>query len=400
MRGSSFPSETGRSSQPYHSDRDAGPRLADDPDNPFTSGFRTAKSSSTGLPSISPLSMAGFSTASVRASALVAQDYERSPSPEAPPEPDFDSWFLPTSSVPPVAFQSAAILPTAEITLSGLGFTTASKKGLLAPSSEALAKAREKMKDIWQDVDKLPIAVSPSTEHTPHSVDGIENTFRTASAATSNSSPKRPALRPLGNSLNSPSTPATIGFSRPSTIPRVSSPSPMVAGRRPKPFKSPLLTPQMMKNYTPMNGAVSSPLNPSRNPGLPMFSTVGSQHPLAGTPITSIMSPFASTSAITSATPTRHPGIAEKGGPGHKRSIPAPFVTPFKAGMKPGQPGRLQLEELSRTSQSTRIVPSPSEKLREDWLTRERPGVKGKVVEHPLVSDLGQYLKRRIHFFS
>lgn len=66
-----------------------------------------------------------------------------------------------------------------------------------------------------------------------------------------------------------------------------------------------------------------------------------------------------------------------------KKDGPSPFVTPFKVGMKPGQPGRSQLEHTMGTTTHAR------EKTKESWLTKERPG-KVKDIDRGL-SDLSMH---------
>ena len=65
-----------------------------------------------------------------------------------------------------------------------------------------------------------------------------------------------------------------------------------------------------------------------------------------------------------------------------KKDEPSPFVTPFKVGMKPGQPGRSRLDHtaMDTTTQSR-------EKTKESWLTKERPG-KVKEINRVGVFDL------------
>jgi breast cancer 2 susceptibility protein len=339
----------------------------DDPDNPFIVGFTTAKINRADFST--PFAVSFASASSIAKFAQIPHDYEPSPSPEPPQEQSFDAWFDPPSVIPPVAFQTASTIKEPAAFTSG--FVTASKKGWIAPSSVALAKAQAKMKDIWDEADPEPTATSSSNPSAPNMGD-LENAFIMASNLPS--SPRRPALRSVENSLNSPSTPSPLGFPRPSAVAKHSSPvvDQVTKTTKPKPFKPPLLTQRMTGNRV-----VSSPLNPaSQLSGHPAFATAGSRHPLASTPIGATSSDVIDgASGVTSfTTPAR---IVQRGGVGAKKNGPSPFVTPFKPGMKPGQLGRSQLEQ---TAKDTAAVTRP-EMTRESWSTKERPRGKRKTKE-------------------
>ncbi|RDB29022.1 Breast cancer type 2 susceptibility [Hypsizygus marmoreus] len=381
-------------------------KLSDDPDNPFTTGFTTAKhtyDSFTAASSVLP--RLGFAAASSMRLEMLqdSRSSERSPSPQEPPEQDFDSWFQPTSHVPPVAFQTAAAKLSTIKTSAPIGFTKASNKGLIAPSSAALAQAREKMKEIWQEDPE--IADSTSTILTTSSMVGSENVFKPASSVLK-LSPGRPALRAVENSLNSPNTPTPLGFSRPSMLAKtISSPLPAInlfISRNAKPFKSPLIN----KAPALVNGTLpGSPLNPGSRlgtGGLSKFTptlsqhTASSQHPLASTPITPASIPSTTvqpTELPSFSTPLRPADILQRGN-GLKRT-PAPFVTPFKTGMKPGQPGRIQFDESAKASRLTQPTPATQATGSSEWLTRERPGDKEKRQARPGVFDLTRHPNRR-----
>ncbi|KAF9469826.1 hypothetical protein BDZ94DRAFT_32864 [Collybia nuda] len=363
--------------------------LADDPDNPFTVKFMTFKPAST--PSVSTLEGSGF----LSASGLLSHNLEspkRSPSPGVPPEQDFDSWFQPTSSLPPVAFQTAkATVSSSTMITPGLstGFRMSSNKGWIAPSSSALAKAQEKMDQIWKENESelnSPFTSTPILERS-------ENLFKSASNVSLGSSPRRVALRALDNSVNTPGTPTPASFLRPSIASAlISTPTAHIAGGKTKQFKSPLLSSQFRKNHgkesTSETTASTSPLHyHSRPPVLPTFASAGSQHPLASTPITA--SPVGKTiTPITMAsftTPARTPGTVQRIAAGPKRNTPAPFITPFKPGMKPGQAGRLRLEASLKTCIGTITPPDKPDKGRLTW---EHPGGKNKRIEQTRVFDL------------
>ncbi|KAG6817928.1 hypothetical protein H0H87_012396 [Tephrocybe sp. NHM501043] len=311
--------------------------------------------------------MAGFS----RASAIsvnnedMSRDFERSPSPEEPPNQDYDAWFRPADTLPTTSFQVASsALPTVETPIA-VGFTNAAHKGLLAPSSAALAKARQKMKEIWQELDSPDTGSASATSSTP-SAELSESTFRSSSSLSSKKSPRRPVLHPVVNSLDSPglgspSTPTPAGFSRPNKPTSSMTPIELFISKNSKPFKSPLL---VKKPTTPRS--VDSPRTTTSN-RLDGFAADRSQHPLASAPITGA----SSFPAI--ATPARHPKAPIPGSSVKKPTFTT-FVTPFKPGMKPGQPGRLALEETQRALQFKQFQPSQlSAKRKADWLTTERP---------------------------
>ncbi|KAG6889981.1 hypothetical protein C0995_012941 [Termitomyces sp. Mi166 len=341
--------------------------LTDDPENPFTATSNAPSSSFTilsapafatasALRSSSTIPLVGFSKASASTvtNAVVLDDFDRSLSPEEPPDQDYDAWFQPAGIIPPVSFQSASSnLPTLA------GFTKASNKGLIAPSSAALAKAQTKMKEIWQEYDSLN--TSPVTRPSTPLAGDSENLFQTASSISRNS-PCRPALQSVLNSpgVGSPSTPSPTGFSRPLNKPSSAmTPTELFISKNSKPFKSPLLP-----KKADISASVESPRStfnpPSRLSG---FATTKSQHPLASAPITA---DFASVT-----TPARHPkALAPRSSV--KRSVPAAFVTPFKPGMEPGQPGRLRLEESLKASQAKGAQSCVKRKA--DWLMKDRPG--------------------------
>ena len=315
-----------------------------------------------------------FATASSIAKvAQIPYDYQRSPSPEPPQEQTFDSWFQPASIVPPIAFQPASSAIT-EPTALPTGFMKASNKGWIAPSSVALAKAKAKMKDIWEEAEADPEPMDTSSSRRRSEVDGIENAFTMTSNLAS--SPQRPALRAVENSLHSPSTPTPLGFSRPSAMakPLFSPPiADQVTKSKQKSFKSPLLTQRASGN-----GGTSSPLNPASQ--LSAFTTAGSRHPLAsplttGTPRNNVISRTSGPASFT--TPAHPSSILQRGRVNPKKNTPLAFVTPFKPGMKPGQPGRSRLEQ---TVKDAAMLARP-EKAAEDWLTKERPGGKERAKE-------------------
>lgn len=349
-------------------------RPTDDPDNPFTTGIATAKINSTNFST--PFDVSFTSASNIPKVTQILHDYEPSPSPEeSPKSQSFDSWFEPASVIPPVAFlpASSSIKEPAALTS---GFMKASNKGWIAPSSAALAKAQAKMKDIWDPANPEPVDTSSS--HTSASnVDDSENAFMMASNLPS--SPRRLALRAVENSLNSPSTPSPLGFSRPSATTKHMFSSPVVGqvakSTKPKPFKPPLLTQKPTDNR-----GTSSPLNPaSQLSSLPAFTTAGSRHPLASAPITLAATKSDVIARPTGPTPFTTPArIVQRGGVGLKKDRPSPFVTPFKPGMKPGQTGHSQLE------QTVKDIATPA-RLKK---AKEKPSSNGKAKE---ISSIGMF---------
>ncbi|KAJ7170173.1 hypothetical protein C8R46DRAFT_225952 [Mycena filopes] len=348
-------------------------RLDDDPDNPFASASTDLRIRPAASGFASAAKFTGFGSASALRlnTETFTRDYDRSPSPEAPPEPDYDSWFAPAQDVPPPAFQTATAKFAAATTAFPLdapvGFMKASNKGWIAPSSTAFAKAKEKMDAIWAE----EAGGAPAVETESHG--GPENLFKAASKVSRLASPERPALRTLDNSLNSPGTPSPAEFSRPSfssastsafSAPAFSAPGPsrgfaspliggasgLVAKNRPKAFKSPLLPQTAAAFKSPF---ASSPLNPSR----PLsFVAAGTQHPLAGSPIVG--------TAAAPETPLRPSAPAfvtpARQMQNRARARPA-FVTPFKAGMKPGEPGRTLLEGRAKAVEVKLMTPAVKE---------------------------------------
>ena len=392
----------------------------DDPENPFTARFTSASnviSPSKSFFTATSLSTSGFTSAFQFGSDFqISQDHARSPSPEIPLERDYSSWFEPEPALAPLPFQSAKFaaassLPASNLIVPSIGFMKASEKGWIAPSVAAFTKAQEKMKKIWQEGDPDPAVTNSSSSSRPNDT---ENAFRPVSSLTSLSSPKRPALRAVQNSF-SPGTPTPpAGFSRPSasnTLASVSSASGIhhLKGQtKAKPFKSPFLNPHVpTKNlHVPSasatgSGSPSSPLNPnSRTTPLPgTFVSAGSQHPLASTPVTAVnTTPKRATTSggaggagttTVFTTPVRPLGSTQHVGTG--KNTPATFITPFKAGMKPGEPGRLRLEEAKMKEVKQAASPVAPANPMENWLTRERSGqADGKGKERWKAFDLSE----------
>ncbi|KAJ7109900.1 hypothetical protein C8R44DRAFT_800881 [Mycena epipterygia] len=328
--------------------------LPDDPDNPFAS-TTDIRPATIGFSSAAKFTGFGPASAFRPGTESLVRD-ARSPSPEAPPEPDYDSWFAPAPVMPPAAFQTAKFVAATTLPQDApIGFMTASNKGWFEPSSVALAKAKEKMDAIWSE--------EPENTHpiVTESQAGPENAFRTASNVPRLASPERPALRVLNNSYNSPGTPSPAQFSRASSsaFPTFSSPAVGQLKGKAKPFKTPFKSP-LLPQSTAKPGFASSPLNPSARPGLASFVTAGTQHPLAAPPIIAGApeTPVRAgpPSFVTPVRPVQSAPIQSASRV--IRNRPPAFVTPFKAGMKPGEPGRSRLEEKAKAVEVKLATPA------------------------------------------
>ncbi|KAL1737489.1 hypothetical protein EV714DRAFT_241592 [Schizophyllum commune] len=330
--------EEGSDARP-HSDENpflAGPATDADAGSSASTGFQAASHSPSFKPASASFQSASkhppqFGFTSATKIPLVAGDtgfsYERSPSPEAPPERDYSSWF--SADAPAAAIEEPSFVAASAFTRTGavpafqtassvaavpdipvIGFQKASNKGVLMPSKAALEKAKQRLSDIWQD----------DTADSEQGADLSSNAAAPPSAIPE--TPVRPALREIPQSVNSAA----------STTPSSSRPPSMKAplANRPKPFKSPLLASGAVKK-----SYANSPLNP-QNPHASTFSKASSQ--LSTHPQATPQRPVASTSSYQ--TPqVRRP---------QSRHTPSAFKTPFKQGMGPGQAGRLELERKER----------------------------------------------------
>lgn len=323
--------------------------LRDDPDNPFTVGFMSAAAVKAPAPFRPPTK--GFASATK----LPIQDDCRSPSPEEPPPgPDVDAWFNPAPLEALPLFTSAKSVVVPEL----VGITKTSMSGVIKPSREALAKAKALL-EVWESEDVNPSTdeINPSTSLVKVNASIIQ---KPASAKILPMSSQRVALRTVGNTHGaSPSS----GFSHGSIAgpPRViSSPSLLY---RPKAFRPPLL-----KNMHISNGVMpGSPLNlklgsaPSRL-AHPLSASVNASP--ASTPEASVVSPSSSMTPLRS--DVRPSGML--------RTRPAPFVTPFKPGMRPGDPGRSKLGQATAVTTSSLVLNAAAKKeVPQKCLTEDRP---------------------------
>jgi len=239
----------------------------------------------------------------------ITNDGYRSPSPEGPPpEQDYDSWFNASSTeIPPtVGFQSAS-------TAAFVGFTSVGKGTSFEPSEDAIKDVKKRMRDWEADIEEQFPSMWPSASQT---------------GATSPQRPVTP-LRPHLDSDKNLASPTP-------TSPRQISPQHTTSTRfaKQKPFKPPLLSNKTnLQNPTP-----ASPPKTVRSKGsMPQFkppllsSTSASTLPKPSTPSKAI-------SDSSSRTPARLGGV-------HRPGSAKKFTTPFKPGMRPGEPGREQLQE-------------------------------------------------------
>lgn len=304
-----------------------------------------------------------------------ADDKLPSSSPDAPPDQDYSEWFsakipegastgfqtartihaapppanesvpldpalaaLPTFTSSRVLFEEERGPPMSQInvdvpTITGfspaINYVHSLESGTIIhdwakPSAAALLRAAAKMK-AWEAEMDEDFTADPSIPEPPEGA-------------------VRPALRALDNSPGpggvpeSPS-PAGPGFARASAttgkLPALG------LGRGNKPFKSPLLTRPASATAvpSPKPAYVNSPLNPNA------AASASTSKPMA---------PFATptrpgTSSFTplvprGGTPAKSLGLTPRR-LGFTSAVGKPkFVTPFKAGMRPGEPGRLELE--------------------------------------------------------
>lgn len=277
----------------------------------------------------------------------------------------------------------------------------ASAKGWIAPSTAALAKAREKLSDIWGKDALDPLDMTPALNASKLPDLKGENAFMPTPPLPTQPSPQRLALRGVENSLNTPAISVPSGFTRPSMA---SSPHPLTTPisllkdkSRPKAFKSPLLKPNTPKEAAPSS---SSHLNSHITSSTTMaFASARSQHPVSSSSpnkalLTENDTGLEFTGPSLFKTPVRPHGSTQRAarttGP---RTAPAPFVTPFKAGMRPGQPGRLSLLGSGRKGGTSTPSTVPCiEKSGDNWLTRERVERIDPVRCHR-VFDLGECLR-------
>ncbi|ESK92722.1 rad51-associated protein brh2 [Moniliophthora roreri MCA 2997] len=287
---------------------------------------------------------------------------ERSPSPGPSDEKDYSSWFDSGPSQTPMGFQTASFTSASSLNpktgvQAVVGFRTAGNS-ILAPSGSALAKAQQKMKEIWGED-------APDTPDTSG-----ENAFRTSSNLnTPVDSAQRGPLRSLGNasalsSIGTPCPPeaktttSISGFISASTSFASPLPSRVIDKHRPKPFRSPFLAQNKNAPATPTNRNAAS--------STPVLSGLASARPRH-----SLSTPASSGVFETPAKPSTSSSLALST---PARSIRTTrFVTPFKQGMKPGEPGREALEKQAKAGPSMAIATPAKKKVRSMFDLKLRP---------------------------
>lgn len=272
------------------------PSINDDPDNPFTSSRSLSSSISPGV---------GFTSAS-----SIEGGQPRSPSPQLPPEQDHDTWFQPSTSLPFAGFQRPSFTSSSDM-LQPTGFVRPGTKSVIAPSAAALAKARERLKSWGED--------SEDTENV--NISGVVTPLPQPSF-------QRPALRAMDNSLPTPESPSPSTFSRPVILKKT--PAADQSAIKQKSFRSPLI------KSTPVKSHPTSPLNPRVN--LTSTANLSQQSRVPLMPSTPLRT---TTTTFSVQTPRRPPTRT-------LRTTPAPFVTPFKPGRRPGEPGWVKYQESMR----------------------------------------------------
>lgn len=245
-----------------------------------------------------------------------------------------------------------------------VGFTTGSSlmtsgtgKKTLLPSAESLAKATERMKQWERDMqDEFP-EDSGDDDMLLKDAPTFQPTFRPVLEAVENAFAER----------QPPSTPSPAGGKFTSLSPLASR-----ATSEKKAFKSPIITTAATKAKA-STGYIASPLNPNRftdpkppvTPARPVSLFTPAKLPT--------MSPPKKTLGVT----PRHTG----GGPSTTK--PA-FSTPFKSGMRPGDPGRLRFD----TARSTRKAEAAAPSFVINGVRRPTPSSKAKGKEHAVCFDL------------
>lgn len=294
-----------------------------------------------------PTPISGFSSAS-----NVSADVHMPGSPDGTSEKDYSSWFSSTIPTGPMGFLSgkaalASIIPEVPSTVI---FTTAAMNKAIIPSETAMQQAEVRMK-LWEaeaDQADTEDAILPQMKTSPIS-------------------PPRPVLVAVENSLvqGSPLETAgpALGLSRASTseFSTPFQPSSAIGAKNKntiKGFKSPLIR----NNAAPLKAPVFAPS--PLNPGRPTMTAASEIMPVS-TPVRVLRStvpstPDGSVVAGTSSmatpvrraafsTPPRALGITTRA----RQSGQKPFISPFKPGMRPGEPGRTQLEEKYKRERAT-----------------------------------------------
>ena len=283
----------------------------------------------------------GFTSALRISAPRSSPDNRRSPSPGIPQEPDYSSWFA-SGPVPSVAQLQLADIPVA--TSSSFpghepltsGFMKASNKGWAMPSHSALLVAEEKMKKIWAEAEGDGVSSSDATQD-PVVASALDIGKNSSASGRVDDSPTPAGFGKLSVGDVSSLPTLTASF-EPFTT-------------KPKPFRSPVTTTMRSPVPKPFLYA-ASPLHPRPESSAQAFVSAGlHQSSLATSRTDSSLSPF-KTPSSTFITPVRPQ--AAKRRVASDTPTRAKFVTPFKTGMKPGEPGHEKLLELNKIEVRTR----------------------------------------------
>ncbi|KAG8893304.1 hypothetical protein FRC01_013676, partial [Tulasnella sp. 417] len=245
------------------------------------------------------------------------------PEEEPAPTTDLSSWFEPSAS-------QASFLPASQLPDVATSIKVHKPTSWVMPSQSALDSAARKFEQWQQDPE-------PTTEAEP---------LTTETAST----PTRKPLGTIGNAgTNAPGTPG--------------SPSPRITGQ--KPFRPPLRV-------------GSDNANPFASPQLPKPRLSNFSRPVFQN---SPLNPNAISQRAGSTQPPQSPGFSTpaRGGLGMLARarpgsvLPRPvFTTPFKANMKPGEPGRLEAEK--EKERKRREAAEKAERLEQERKEKERNG--------------------------
>ncbi|KAF8641071.1 hypothetical protein AX17_000715 [Amanita inopinata Kibby_2008] len=365
----------------------------DDAENPFS-----ALGSLPGSSFVRPLRGQGFKSASE----IIhegSQEHTFQSDNRLPVEPGYDAWFKPASDAHFVGFQTAAgavsSIPSKPFALTfepaNVTFSTASNKGIFAPSKAALAAAQAKIEAIWNEDEETQSCPTVSSDQA--SVDVF-------SAAETTSSFRRPALQTLYNGFSPSKTPlpSSLHIKESNVTPLMSAMERMKAkgkavdiqetesmvqgidGQRsflpstlsstPKPrhserFVSPLMTP-----LTKEPAVTDSPIV-SHDKSRPAFSSAATR---LSAPQREFITPSKPKLAAgpSSLSINTHSALMSKGQ--RYKSAKQPFVTPFKSGVRSGSP--LISPSLNRlpTSANMRQTQGTSLKFPTQNTTSDRDG--------------------------
>ena len=301
--------------------------LRDDPENPFTSGFRSAAKIA---PQPQHMGVAMVSTPTLPRNA------DRSPSPEEPlPERNYDDWFKPIPGNTPVMFGRPAFAKASAMS----SFAKASGSAIIMPSEVALANAKAKL-SAWDREDTMLGGEKTGSETSASKHQDVSAGSTSASLVREPRSPKRPALVSLSSVLNTPGAPSTASVTTTTSngLPKTQVAS--LISQKSTAFKSPLQTRLHTSTHSNLPG---SPLNPNRPVTSAGFTAASANpHPLSATPLNAarLMENAVPNASVGFTTPLRSKPTTSAA-----RTRPGKFHTPFKPNMRPGEAGRHTLPQ-------------------------------------------------------